>query len=215
MHSKDKILLDRRRVLYAALMGGSGAALAACAPGNDSSDTDLSENDIWSGFDERITERTLAEAEKLFGLQFSEAERQQILGGAVEESADGFFAEQIKSLHKRRSQDIPNSLAPAMKFDPRLPGVTYPEQANSVALFAEEISAGQQAVVTSSYDNCIVLFHFYPPYCFFYDILEFQPPFATISLTPSDIRLKSPDIPPGLVANAQILGKCNGGKIAL
>ena len=140
MHSKDKVLLDRRRVLYAALMGGSGAALAACAPGNDSSDTDLSENDIWSGFDERITERTLAEAEKLFGVQFSEAERQQILGGPVEESADGFFAEQIKSLHKRRSQDMPNSLAPAMKFDPRLPGVTYPEQANSVALFAEEIA---------------------------------------------------------------------------
>ena len=68
MHSKDKILLDRRRILYAALMGGSGAALAACAPGSDSPDTDLSEGDIWSGFDERITERTLAEAEKLFGL---------------------------------------------------------------------------------------------------------------------------------------------------
>jgi len=140
MHSKNKVLLDRRRVLYAALMGGSGAALAACAPGSDSSDIDLSEGDIWSGFDERITERTLAEAEKLFGVQFSEAERQQILGGPVEESADGFFATQVKSLHKRRSQDIPNSLAPAMKFDPRLPGVTYPEQANFVALFAEEIA---------------------------------------------------------------------------
>ena len=140
MHSKDKVMLDRRRVLYAALMGGGGAALAACAPGSDSSDTDLSEGDIWSGFDERITERTLAEAEKLFGVQFSEAERQQILGGPVEESADGFFATQVKSLHKRRSQDIPNSLAPAMKFDPRLPGVSYPKQANSVALFAEEIA---------------------------------------------------------------------------
>jgi Asp-tRNA(Asn)/Glu-tRNA(Gln) amidotransferase A subunit family amidase len=140
MHSKDRILLDRRRVLYAALVGGSSAALAACAPGSDSSDTDLSDGDIWSGFDERITERTLAEAEKLFGVQFSEAERQQILGGPIEEADDGFFAEQVKSLHKRRSQDIPNSLAPAMKFDPRLPGVTYPEQANSVALFAEEIA---------------------------------------------------------------------------
>jgi Asp-tRNA(Asn)/Glu-tRNA(Gln) amidotransferase A subunit family amidase len=140
LHSKDRILLDRRRVLYAALVGGSSAALAACAPGSDSSDTDLSDGDIWSGFDERITERTLAEAEKLFGVQFSEAERQQILGGPIEEADDGFFAEQVKSLHKRRSQDIPNSLAPAMKFDPRLPGVTYPEQANSVALFAEEIA---------------------------------------------------------------------------
>jgi len=96
--------------------------------------------DIWAGFDERITERTLAEAEKLFGLQFSEAERQQILGGPIEEAADGFFAEQVKSLNNRRDQNMPNSLAPAMKFDPRLPGVSYPNQANSVALFAEEIA---------------------------------------------------------------------------
>jgi len=140
MNNKETLLLNRRRVLYAALMGGSSAALVACAPGGDSADTDLSSADIWAGFDERITERTLAEAEKLFGLQFSEAERQQILGGPVEEAEDGFFAEQTKSLHKRRSQKIPNSLAPAMKFDPRLPGVSYPEQANSVSLFAEEIA---------------------------------------------------------------------------
>ena len=140
MNNEDTLLLNRRRILYAALMGGSGAALAACTPGGDSPDADLSSGDIWAGFDERITERTLAEAEKLFGLQFSEAERQQILGGPIEEAADGFFAEQVKSLHKRRDQNMPNSLAPAMKFDPRLPGVSYPNQANSVALFAEEIA---------------------------------------------------------------------------
>jgi len=140
MNNEDTLLVNRRRILYAALMGGSGAALAACTPGGDSPETDLSGGDIWTGFDERITERTLAEAEKLFGLQFSEAERQQILGGPIEEAADGFFAEQVKSLNKRRSQDMPNSLAPAMKFDPRLPGVSYPNQANSVALFAEEIA---------------------------------------------------------------------------
>ena len=140
MNNEDTLLLNRRRILYAALMGGSGAALAACTPGGDSPDADLSSGDIWAGFDERITERTLAEAEKLFGLQFSEAERQQILGGPIEEAADGFFAEQVKSLNKRRDQNMPNSLAPAMKLDPRLPGVSYPNQANSVALFAEEIA---------------------------------------------------------------------------
>jgi len=139
MDSEDTLLLNRRRILYAALMGTSGAALAACAPGSDTGDTSQAGGDIWSGFDERITERTLAETEKLFGLQFSAAERQQILGGPVEEDADGFFAEQIKSLHKRRSQELPNTLAPALKFDPRLPGVSYPEQANSVSLLAEEI----------------------------------------------------------------------------
>ena len=140
MNNEDTLLLNRRRILYAALMGGSGAALAACTPGGDSPETDLAGGDIWTGFDERITERTLAEAEKLFGLQFSEAERQQILGGPIEEAADGFFAEQVKSLNNRRDQNMPNSLAPAMKFDPRLPGVSYPNQANSVALFAEEIA---------------------------------------------------------------------------
>ncbi len=40
-----------------------------------------------------------------------------------------------------RNQEMPNSFAPAMTFDPRLPGVTYPDQANSIALYPEEIAA--------------------------------------------------------------------------
>ena len=136
MNDKDALLLNRRRVLYAALLGGGGAALSACAPPEDSSDAD-----IWAGFDERITERSLAEAEKLFGLQFSAAERQLILSDPAEEGEDGFFAKQIKNLKSMRSQEMPNSFAPAMTFDPRLPGVAYPDQANSIALYPEEIAA--------------------------------------------------------------------------
>lgn len=142
MNKKESLLLNRRRVLVAALMGGGGAALSACVPAEDSS-----EDDIWAGFDERITERSLAEAEKLFGLQFSEAERRLILGGPVEEGEEGeedeegFFARQIENLKSMRSQEMPNSFAPAMTFDPRLPGVSYPEQANSIALYPEEIAA--------------------------------------------------------------------------
>ena len=128
--------MNRRRVLYAALMGGGGAALSACVPPEDSSEVD-----IWAGYDDRITERSLAEAEKLFGLQFSEAERRLILGGPVEEDEDGFFSSQIENLESTRSREMPNSFAPAMTFDPRLPGVTYPDQENSVALFPEEIAA--------------------------------------------------------------------------
>jgi Asp-tRNA(Asn)/Glu-tRNA(Gln) amidotransferase A subunit family amidase len=136
MTNKDTLLVNRRRVLYAALLGGAGATLSACVPREDSS-----EADIWAGFDERITERSLAEAEKLFGLQFSEEERRLILGGPIEEAEDGFFAEQIKNLQSRRSREIPISLAPALTFDPRIPGVAYPEQANSVVLYPEEIAA--------------------------------------------------------------------------
>ena len=138
MKNEETLLLNRRRVLYAALIGGGSAVLTSCSPRIDS---DSRDSDLWAGFDERITERTLAEAEKLFGLAFSENERRQMLGGAVEESEDGFFAEQIASLKKRRAQDIPITLAPAMKFDPRLPGVSYPAQENEVVLFPEEIAA--------------------------------------------------------------------------
>ena len=139
MDNNDPVLLNRRRILYAALVGGGSAALAACAPGDETGGS--ATGDIWAGFDGRITERTLAEAEKIFGLAFSESERQQILGGPVEEAEDGFFAEQIASLNKRREQDIPNSLAPAISFDPRLPGIDYGTQENSLTLFPEEIDA--------------------------------------------------------------------------
>lgn len=135
----EQHLMNRRRLLAAALLGGGGAALTACSPSGTSGKT--SADDIWSGFDARITERTLAEAEKLFGLSFTDAERRQILGGPVEEGDDGFFAEQIASLNKRREQEIPITLQPATSFDPRLPGVTYAEQTNNVTLYPEEIAA--------------------------------------------------------------------------
>ncbi|MDG2376911.1 MAG: amidase, partial [Woeseiaceae bacterium] len=135
MSDSDPTILNRRKVLLAALMGGSTTAFAACT-----AEVNLDSDDIWTGFDHRITERTLAETEKVFGLEFSEAERRQILGGPVEEDADGFFADQIRTLQSRRSHNIPNSLAPATKFDPRLPGINYEMQENAVTLFPEEIS---------------------------------------------------------------------------
>lgn len=135
MSKDNSITMDRRRLLVAALM--SASALAGCTR----REAAQQEVDPWAGFDERITERTLAEAEKLFGLSFSADERQQILGGAFEEAEDGFFARQLASLEKRRAQDIPNSVAPATSFDPRLPGIDYGSQSNSLSLFPEEIAA--------------------------------------------------------------------------
>lgn len=139
MSDNDTMLLNRRRILYAALMGGSGAALAACAPTGDVDEATLADDALWAGFDDQITPRTLAEAEKLFGLKFTPSERQQILGSSIDNPDAGFFSEQLESLQVRRQQDIPASLAPAMTFDPRLRGVAYPDQDNSVVLFPEVI----------------------------------------------------------------------------
>jgi len=135
MNEKESLVLNRRRVLLAALLGGGGAALSSCAPAEQSPG-----DAMWAGFDDRITERTLAEAEKLFGLEFTEAERRLILGGPVEEGEDGFFAGQLAKLNSMRSREMPNSFAPAMTFDPRLPGVAYPQQENAIALYPEEIA---------------------------------------------------------------------------
>ena len=132
-------MIQRRRVLQAALMGSSGAALAACGPRGNLDDA--GDADLWAGFDERITERTLAETEKVFGLVFTEAERRQILGGTVETAEDGFFASQIASLHKRRQQEIPAGLAPSNSFDPRLPGIDYGVQENALLLYPEDVTA--------------------------------------------------------------------------
>ena len=89
MKDNEKILLDRRKILMAALAGGGSAAIAACGQTDEAAGPD--HNDLWSGFDDRITERTLAEAEKLFGLQFSESERRLIIGGPVDHPDEGFF----------------------------------------------------------------------------------------------------------------------------
>jgi Asp-tRNA(Asn)/Glu-tRNA(Gln) amidotransferase A subunit family amidase len=131
--SDDKPMIDRRKLLVAALAGG-GVSLAACGRPDEPETPDH-----WAGFDSRITERTLAEAEKLFGLEFSESERRQILGGPVEDAEDGFFDRQLASLAKRRAQALPNTLAPSLAFDPRLPGVDYGIQENRLVLYPEEI----------------------------------------------------------------------------
>ena len=76
-----------------------------------------------------------------FGVEFTSAERQQILGGPVETAEDGYFAQQRELLESRRAHDIPVTVAPATSFDPRLPGVDYGAQSNSLSLFAEEIES--------------------------------------------------------------------------
>ncbi|MCA9295650.1 MAG: amidase, partial [Phycisphaerales bacterium] len=63
-----------------------------------------------------ITMRTIEEAEKLAAVRFTERERSQILE-IIESDVERFF--------ERRAIRLPNELAPALEFDPRLPGESY------------------------------------------------------------------------------------------
>ena len=130
---KDHVSINRRRLLSAALASGVAVGCSR-SPEADPGDP------LWAGFDERITERTLAEAEKLFGLSFSEEERRLMLGGGPVEAEDGQFVEQLDSLESWRKIDKPNGLSPATVFDPRLPGEAYAIQNDSVTLFHEAIA---------------------------------------------------------------------------
>jgi len=133
MTQLDRKLIARRNLLTGLLTAAGGAAVSACAPRGEPGDP------LWTGFDQRITERTLAEAEKLLGLQFSEAERRLMLGGQAVEAESGLFSERLANIRSWRGIDKPNGLAPATVFDPRLPGVEYPAQADSVSLFEEPL----------------------------------------------------------------------------
>jgi len=64
-------------------------------------------------------------AEDLFGVSFTEAERTQMSAS---------FEEPNAALKALRDFEKPNSLSPALTFDPRLRGVKYPAQKNRVNL---------------------------------------------------------------------------------
>jgi Asp-tRNA(Asn)/Glu-tRNA(Gln) amidotransferase A subunit family amidase len=62
---------------------------------------------------------TLSSAERLFGIQYTDAERALMLDN---------LADQIELAVRRRAVKLPNSLAPATVFDPRVPGFVMPAQ---------------------------------------------------------------------------------------
>jgi Asp-tRNA(Asn)/Glu-tRNA(Gln) amidotransferase A subunit family amidase len=66
-----------------------------------------------------IDAATLAAAERLLGIRYTDAERAQMLDN---------LTEQIEAAVRRRALTLPNSLPPATVFDPRLPGFTMPAQ---------------------------------------------------------------------------------------
>ena len=73
----------------------------------------------------QITEATIAAAERLLGLAYTQRERAQMLG-----NLDG----QIDQARARRAVPLANSVPMAMRFDPRLPGFAMPRGASVLQL---------------------------------------------------------------------------------
>ena len=73
----------------------------------------------------KITEATIAAAERLMGLAYTQRERAQMLG-----NLDG----QIDQVRTRRAVPMANSVPMAMHFDPRLPGFAMPHGASILRL---------------------------------------------------------------------------------
>lgn len=74
-----------------------------------------------------ITLETIAAAERLMGVEYSAAERQQML-----DNLEG----QITSALQRRGVKLANSVPMALRFDPRLPGFAMPHGADRLTLSA-------------------------------------------------------------------------------
>lgn len=104
--------LDRRRFL-AALPALSAGALASEALG--------AEAETPGG----LTKEALAQAEKIAGLEFSATDRDLMLEG-VEENLAAF--------RELRKVAVPNSVPPALRFDPLPPGAEMPRGPSGVSL---------------------------------------------------------------------------------
>lgn len=114
--------LSRRQVIAGAALGAGALGLAACGPdaeketgGDGGEPADL--GDLESGAPKEtlpeVTKSTLAEAEKLAGVTYTDAERGQIL-----ETVESH----LTRVARLRGLDLGNQELPALTFDPRLPG---------------------------------------------------------------------------------------------
>ncbi|MFP3942512.1 MAG: amidase [Alphaproteobacteria bacterium] len=122
--------LSRRQVLAGAAAGAGALGLAACGQEEDGSGEEARAKAPQAGSEPanlgdlepeaaetlpEVTKTTLAEAEKLAGVTYTDAERAQIL-----ETIEG----QLSRVARLRELVFTNSESPALTFDPRLPGRT-------------------------------------------------------------------------------------------
>ena len=111
---------NRRDLLRGAAAASLAGGLAACMDQK----TPIGEE---APLSDNITTRTIAEAEKLQGISFTEAERAQMLED-LEAKLEAFAA--------LRAAEMPNDLAPALMFNPKLPRKSIPSQKNNVSFAA-------------------------------------------------------------------------------
>jgi len=92
--------------------------------------------------DSMIDGPTLAAGERLFGIQYTDAERSQMLDN---------LADQIGSAVRRRAVKLSNSLAPATVFNPRLPGFMMPAQSRmNIPRTAPPLPSNDEDIVFAS-----------------------------------------------------------------
>ena len=112
-----------RRAMLAAVSTGLAGLAAACSPA--AAPLAAPESSPAPAGPTPPSTATLAEAERLLGVSYTEAEREQMLADVTGRLA------QLEAL---RAIEKPNTLAPALTFDPRLPGVSYPSGPSVVAM---------------------------------------------------------------------------------
>lgn len=102
--------MDRRRFMaYFSAAGLGGTAFPAV---------------LWSlPRQDAITKEMISHAEKLAGLEFTDAERELMLEDVNEN---------LEAYGQLRTVTVPNEIAPALRFDPLLPGQTVPHGSSGV-----------------------------------------------------------------------------------
>ena len=112
-----KMTTNRRDLLKGAALGGVAVSLGGCG-------TETNEP-VSDAVDPSMTTRTIAEAEKLQGVTFTPAERAMMLEG---------LENNLQSLARLRSINMPNDLAPALTFNPKLPTKKIGSQKNTLTI---------------------------------------------------------------------------------
>jgi Asp-tRNA(Asn)/Glu-tRNA(Gln) amidotransferase A subunit family amidase len=124
---------SRRELLKSGAVATLSVGLAGCDQVSDDIVEPVIGNQDMSVPDQTgITQETFAQAERLFGVEYSEAEREQMLSGI-----DDF----IETATRHRAVDKPNGLAPACVFDPRIPGREYRTQSMGLRRSAQSAGA--------------------------------------------------------------------------